>query len=345
MHESHASYLMAQVSTPFELVESKWQRDMREIRERQQRFAQMQEARAIAVRQQAALMNAPQQQQTGQVAPGQQGQPQQQQAPQLPGPPPVAQAGQMRPPSGPIRVGPNGQPLPAMAPSQQQLLSAVAAATAARQQSGENGANPMANGVRPPMLPSQLQHSNPQVQQQMQMLQAQQMAARHAQAQAQQQAQAQAANAVNGNRVPSGGTPLSQSGNLAASPYAQQQVEIPNGVLNGGDGQHGSPGMNHAGQPQSSPSQQAQQAAAMHAAAISRAAAMQANPQGAHLRLRSGSPQMGNQMQGQPMTSPSMSNAVLQQVVATLQASGQQATPETIRALSMQFMRNVSNIY
>ena len=330
VHESHSGYLMAQVGTPFELVEAKWQRDMREARDRHNRLQQMQEARAQVVRQQqAAMMTAQQQQQQQQQLQQQQGG---QQQPQQ-----VQQSGQqqMRPQGqgGQTRLGPNGQPLPNMAPSQQQLLTAVAAANAARQGAGVPNGN-AANAGRPP---SQGQNTaanqvpNAQLQQQMQMVQAQQLAARQAQAQAQAQ-----------NRVPGSGTPHSQAGTLSTSPYSHQSGELPNG-----EGAHGSPAMVQGGGPQSSPSQQAQ---ALQTNAMGRVPSVPM-AQAQNLRLPSGgSPQLSNTMlgqqqgQSQQMINPQINNALMQQVIATLQASGQQATPETVRALQLQILRNVSGL-
>lgn len=286
VHDSHSSYLMAQVGTPFELVEAKYQRDMRDRMERQSRISQMQEARAQAARQQAML-----------------------------------NVHQMRPP-GPNRVGPNGQPLPNIAPSQQQLLNAVAAANAARQNGGAPNGTPLPNGRTPQSAQGQVQQvPNAQV---MQMLQAQQMAARQAQAQAQQQSQAH-------GRVSSGGTP--HSSNLSNSPYSQPAGELPNG-----DGAHGSPAMQIPAGPQSSPAQQAA-AAQQQAVAIGRVPSMPMS-QSQHLRVPSGGPsQLGNN--GQQMPSPALNNAAMQQIIATLAASGQQTTPETVRSLQIQMMRNV----
>ena len=280
---------MGQISTPFELVEAKYQRDMRERLERQNRINQMQEARAQAARQQAMI-----------------------------------NAQQMRPP-GSVPIGPNGQPLPSMAPSQQQLLNAVAAASAARQNVGAVNGTPVANG-RPPQS-AQIQMAQPQNHQVMQMLQAQQLAARQAQAQAQQQSQAH-------SRIPSGSTPQSQPGNLSASPYSQNQGELPNG-----DGPHGSPAMQSFAGSQSSPSQQVA-AIQQQAAAMGRVSSMPM-AQGQRLRVPSGgSPQVGN---GQQVNSgnAAINHAAMQQIIATLAANGQQATPDTVRALQIQMMRNV----
>jgi chromatin modification-related protein VID21 len=315
---------MNQVNSPFDLVEAKWQRDMKDARDRQARQQQMQEARALALRQQqqAAMLNAQQAQQGGQVMrpPGQLAQPGQPGQPGAPG-------------AGQPRMGPNGQPIPNMAPSQQQLLTAVAAANAARQQgqvpnAGGNVPRPQNGGAGTPGVPQGAQ--NPQVQQQMQMLQAQQLAARQAQAQAQQ--------GQTGVRVPSGGTPHAQPRNLSGSPYSHAQGELPVGQ---GQGDHGSPVVNtnmQVGQ-QSSPNQQG---------GVGRVASGPMNqgqiPQ--HLRVPSGgngSPQMNNAMpQGGQMQQPQINQALMQSMINTLQANGQQATPETIRALHLTMMRNVS---
>jgi len=294
----------------------------------------MQEARAQVVRQQQALMSA---QQPGNAQGQQQG-----------GPPPGVQAPQMRPPpsgqpqaqqqqgqqqpqqphqGGPPRIAPNGQPMANMAASQQQLLTAVAAANAVRQ-NASNGPSPVngqngtpVNGVRP--LPQQGQAPNPQLQQQMQMLQAQQHAARQA-AQAQQSQ----------NRVASGGsgTPRSQSGNLSASPYSHPTGELPNG-----EGMSSSPALpNAAVGPHSSPSNPGVQQ-------MGRAPSL---PQG-HLRIPSGnstgSPQMANQLPQPAGQQPgAINNAYMQQIIAQIQASGQAPTPETLRHLSANYPGNLS---
>lgn len=281
---------MSQVGTPFELVEAKYQRDMRDRLERQTRMNQMQEARAQAARQQAML-----------------------------------NAQQTRPP-GQNRVGSNGQPMSNMAPSQQQLLTAVAAANAARQNAGVPNGTPIPNGRTQMSAHAQAaQMPNAQV---MQMLQAQQLAARQAQAQAQQQSQAH-------GRVPSSGTPHSQPGNLSASPYSQTPEELPNG-----DASHGSPAMQNPAGQHSSPSQQvaAQQQQAVQMGRVPSMPMTQTQ----HLRLPGGATPLINSG-GQLMVNPATNNAGMQQIIATLAANGQQATPDTIRALQMQMMRNVSS--
>ena len=95
-----------------------------------------------------------------------------------------------------MRVGPNGQPMPNIAPSQQQLLSAVAAANAV---SGRHTPQPPSGVATPSARPPGTQQGPvggqppqaAQVQQQIQMLHAQQFVAQQAQAQAQLQAQGQ----------------------------------------------------------------------------------------------------------------------------------------------------------
>ena len=283
-------------------------------------------------------------------------------------------------PPGPVRVGPNGQPLPAMAPSQQQILNAVAAATAARQQQQQqqqqqqNGTDANGNPIRPMMPPGANANGlnaaiqNPQVQHQMQMLQAQQMAARQAQAQAQ-QAQAQAQQVQQGQSIAqssSAGTPQSQPGNIGHSPYSHVDG-LPNG-----DGQHGSPALSNPGI-HSSPSQQV---AAIQAQVQAQQAALgrghvpvgapsqhlrvpsTESPQFAQMAIQQGSPNLniGLNMiqQGTPVPGggggaggggPSagvIGNQLMQQIAATLHASGQQVTPDSIRQVSMTMMRNVS---
>jgi chromatin modification-related protein VID21 len=334
VHESHMVYLSSAVGTPFELVEAKFQRDMREARERQARLQQMNEARQQVVRQQQQMMSQQQQQQAAA-----QGGPMPQPGQQLP---PGAQQAQMRPPGqvgqpaqGPPRIAPNGQAMPNMAPSQQQLLTAVAAANAARQSAGPSANGTPVNVNRP--LPNvaaaaAAQANNPQMQQQIQMLQAQQAAARQA-AQAQ-QSQNRAASAG------PGGTPHSQSSQLAASPYAHSVGELPNGSV---DGMNGSPAMMHAAVgPHSSPSQGQ---IGTPGSAMGRVPSI---PQ-AHLRVASagsaGSPQMGaaqvQQQQG-ATSSPQLSQAAVQQIINQIQANGQVATPEAVKAFHDQLRRNVS---
>lgn len=74
----------------------------------------------------------------------------------------------------------------------------------------------------------------------------------------------------------------------------------------------------------------------------------------AHLRVPSagsqGSPQLGHsvpipqqgQQPGQGGQGPSTNQALMQQIVAQLQAAGQTPTPESVRAIQLQMMRNVS---
>ena len=339
VHESHMVYLSSAVGTPFELVEAKFQRDMREARERQARLQQMNEARQQVVRQQQQMMSQQQQQQQAAA----QGGPGPQPGQQLP---PGAQQAQMRPPGqagqaaqGPPRIAPNGQAMPNMAPSQQQLLTAVAAANAARQSAGPNANGTPVNGNR--QLPNvaaaaaaaAAQANNPQMQQQIQMLQAQQAAARQA-AQAQ-QSQNRAAS------VGSSGTPHSQAAQLSASPYNHSVGELPNGSV---DGMNGSPAMMHAAVgPHSSPSQGQ---IGTPGSAMGRVPSI---PQ-AHLRVASagsaGSPQMGAaqvQQQAPGVTpSPQLSQAAVQQIINQIQANGQVATPEAVKAFHDQLRRNVS---
>ncbi|ODN97394.1 hypothetical protein L198_03958 [Cryptococcus wingfieldii CBS 7118] len=107
VHESHVAFTSDTSSTPWELVEAKYQRDMQMAQQRQQRAIQEQQ-RALAMRQQQAMLLAQQQQQQGQMRP------------------PMQQQGQQMPPNMPNmtpRVGPNGQPLPKLTPNQQQLLN------------------------------------------------------------------------------------------------------------------------------------------------------------------------------------------------------------------------------
>lgn len=280
------------------------------------RVQQMQDARAQVMRQQANLVQQQQQAQAQAQAAQQQQQVQQPGQPQMRPPPQGSMQGQPIP-NGQPRMGPNGQPMPNMAPSQQQLLTAVAAANAARQ--GVPG--PSANGtlghaVRP--LPGQTpqQPPNPQMQQQMQMLQAQQIAARQAAQVQQNQNRAQA----------SGETPRS---NHSASPYQHTGVELPNGEMGV---MQGSPAMAHmnAG-PHSSPSSGTNMVRPLPSA---------------HLRVASGgSPQMGAPVpppqQAQGGGQGGISQVMMQQIAAQLQAAGQQPTPEAIRMIQAQVMRNV----
>lgn len=237
-------------------------------------------------------------------------------------------AQQFRPP-GANRIGANGQAMPNMAASQQQLLTAVAAVTnAARQNAGvTNGMLNVHGRISQSAQGQAGQIPNAQV---MQMLQAQQFAARQAQAQAQQQSQAH-------GRITSNGTPHSQPGNLSASPSSQPPGELPNGEL-----AHGSPIMQNPAGAHSSPSQQAAAMQQQQAVAMGVVPSMPM-VQGSQIRLQNGAgPQMNNA--GQSMGNPAMHNAAMQQIMATLAASGQQATPETIRALQQQMLRNVRSL-
>jgi chromatin modification-related protein VID21 len=334
---------MSTVSTPWELVEAKYQRDMQQAaRERQRRVLEEQNRQRQA---QQMAMNAQQLRAQAQAQAQVQAQAQAQGGGQ----------GQVQSQGVGVRGGTNGQPMPNMAPSQQQLLSAVAAANAVNaRQAGPNG-TPGASAARslPGGTPGAVAQPA-QVQQQMQLLQAQQLAAQQA------QAQVRAQQAQQGHRVPSIGTP---QGNLSASPYPQPPDSLPNG-----DGAHGSPALASAGVISSSPQQQA--SVIQQAAAMGRVGSVPMG-QAQHLRVSSagsvgsGSPQMsagipmqvphmpaqpGLQMpaqqqnpqaQQQAMQGQVFNQLAVQQIVASLTANGQQPTPEVVRAVHMQMMRNV----
>ncbi|BEI82084.1 hypothetical protein CcaverHIS002_0212440 [Cutaneotrichosporon cavernicola] len=263
VHESHGMvpYPNGQPPTPFELVEAKFQRDLR-MQEAQQQRRLLQEQQR---QQHAAQMRAQQQQ----LMAG-------------------ANAQQARPPAVRPPVPANGNM------AQAQLLNAVAAASAVngRQQQMANGqpagqASPVPNGARP--TPVQM------TQAQIQILQQQRAAAQaQAQAQAQAMAQAQAAQQVR-QQAAHMGTPQSQPGALA-SPYASAG-EVPNGDT------------------QTSPT----------------AAALQAQQMG---RV----PSMPMQFPARPQLSPAQQQH-LQNIINTLTASGAQVTPDTIRALQIQMLR------
>jgi chromatin modification-related protein VID21 len=243
----------------------------------------------------------------------------QQQQPIRPGPP-----GQGMPQGqGQPRLGPNGQPLPPIAASQQQILNAVAAATAANRQAQGQGQNTPGGSVRP--LPQQgqggpMQQGQQRVPvQQMQQVEAQMLAAQMVQARAQQAQNQRAASA--------GGTPQSQPGNLAATPYQgmsdlselngegiAQHLQSSPAIINAQLGMHSSP----QGRPGQMPMVQAP-----------------------HLRAQSaGSPQMGNGVSG-----PQMNAAIVTQIAAQIQASGGQPTPEAIRAHWTRYMQGVRLFY
>lgn len=256
---------------------------------------------------------------------------QSQQQPIRPGPPgPGGPQGQGQP-----RLGPNGQPLPQnIAPSQQQILNAVAAATAANRQ----GQSTPGGSVRPLPQPNQGQGGPmPQGQQRvMQQMEAQMLAAQMVQARAQQAQNQRAASA-------GGGTPVSQPGsNLSATPY-QGMPDLgelmPNGNGNG-EGSH-----MHA---QSSPAMMnANMNNGMHSSPQGRPGQMPM-VQAPHLRASSaGSPQMGNSVPNQQMGSalPSqMNQALMTQIAAQLQASGNPATPEAIKAHMARYLHGVSSV-
>ncbi|KAK6907275.1 hypothetical protein I203_101265 [Kwoniella mangroviensis CBS 8507] len=326
VHESHASYLMSSISTPWELVETKYQRDVQAMQQRQQRAMQEQQ-RQIALRQQMMQQQqqaaqAAQQAQQQQAAQGQQQsqqqtvpqpgqpQPQGQGQPIQPTPQPQNQQPQMRPPpNAPVRMGPNGQPMPNMAPSQQQLLNAVVAANAVNRQNVN--AVPGQGNVRPNPQQQQQQQQQQvqqgptiQVQQQMQLLQAQQIAATQAQLRAAQQAQLQAQ------------AQAQVQGRMSQSPYNQHGTPLPNGDPSMANS---SPAMTQASPQQRVPSGQ---------------------PVPQHLRVASagsqGSPQMSSPIPVQHgVQAPQINNAAMQQIIAQLAANGQQANPEQIRALMM----------
>lgn len=320
VHESHSmSFPHVAASTPWELVEAKYQRDVQIAQQRQQRAMQEQQ-RQLAIRQQQAMMSA---QQQAQMRP-----------PNMPNVPNMPNA-------QPIRMGPNGQPMPNMAPSQQQLLNAVAAATAANRQNA-NGAVQGNPNVRPMPV---VQGQSPQVQQQM-LLQAQQMAAQQARVlQAQAQAQAQQ------GRAPSMGGNLQPPQLGVSSPFAQSRT--PDLPAEGA----GPSGIN----PTPSPAMQAAAIGAQSSpqiAAMGRAPSTNVPP---HLRVPNagtsspqisspmalpqgipngaGMPVQGAQTQGIQIPAAMMNNATVQQLLATLAVSGQQMTPEQLRGL---MLRSVS---
>lgn len=248
----------------------------------------------------------------------------------------VQQQQQMRPPATqgpsqtprPAPVGtPNGQPQGAVpvqaniAPSQQQLLNAVAAASAATNRPGSvpmatpNGPLNPAPNVRMAQTPAQ----QAQIASQIQILQAQQLAARQAQALAAAQQQQQP------GRIISGGTPRSNSAALSASPFSQAPVDLPNG-----EHAQSSPAVQSSAVPNVSPQHQAQGTGRVPSIPL---------PQAQHLRVQSApSPQ------GLPAASPAaqqQNQAVMQQILQHLEATGQQPTPDSIRA-AHQEMRAVS---
>lgn len=275
-----------------------------------------------------------------------------QQQPIRPGPPGPGGPQQMQAQGpGQPRMGPNGQPLPQnIAPSQQQILNAVAAATAVNRQSGT--ATP-GGSVRP--LPSQGQGQGPPMQPGQQRVPMQQMQQMEAQMLAASAVQARAARETQNQRVASGGggTPQSQPGNLAATPYQGmpdlgELMPMANGNGNGEGGQH-----MHA---HSSP--------AMMAGNLNLNPNMHSSPQGRpgqmpmvqapHLRAQTagGSPQMGtpmlqppNQGQGQGQTqSQQINQAIMAQIVAQITANGGQPTPENVRAHMARYMHSVGHI-
>lgn len=233
-----------------------------------------------------------------------------QQQPIRPGPPGPGMAQGQQP-----RLGPNGQPLPPIAASQQQILNAVAAATAANRQVQGQGQNTPGGSVRP--LPQQNQGGPMQGQQrvpvqQMQQVEAQMIAAQMVQARAQQAQNQRAASA--------GGTPQSQPSNLAATPYqgmtdlnelngegVPQHLQSSPAIINAQLGMHSSP----QGRPGQMPMVQAP-----------------------HLRGPSGgSPQMG----GMP------NQAAMTQIVAQITANGGQPTAEAVKAQWARYMHGVSH--
>lgn len=316
VHESHSmSFPHVAASTPWELVEAKYQRDVQIAQQRQQRAMQEQQ-RQLAIRQQQAMMSA---QQQAQMRP-----------PNMPNVPNMPNA-------QPIRMGPNGQPMPTMAPSQQQLLNAVAAATAANRQNA-NGAVQGNPNVRPMPV---VQGQSPQVQQQM-LLQAQQMAAQQARVlQAQAQAQAQQ------GRAPSMGGNLQPPQLGVSSPFAQSRT--PDLPAEGA----GPSGIN----PTPSPAMQAAAIGAQSSPQIATMGRAPSNNVPPHLRVPNagtsspqisspmalpqgipngaGMPVQGAQTQGIQIPAAMMNNATVQQLLATLAASGQQMTPEQLRGLML----------
>lgn len=308
-------------STPWELVEAKYQRDVQIAQQRQQRAMQEQQ-RQLAIRQQQAMMSAQQQAQMR--------------------PPNMPNVTNM-PNAQPIRMGPNGQPMPNMAPSQQQLLNAVAAATAANRQNA-NGTVQGNPNVRP--MPA-VQGQSPQVQQQM-LLQAQQMAAQQARVlQAQAQAQSQ-----QGRAASMGGNLHSQPPQLGvSSPFAQSRTPDlpaegagPSGITTTpspamqatATGAQSSPQIAAMGRAPSNnvpPHLRVPNAAASSPQISSPMAVPQGIPNGA------GMPVQGAQTQGMQIPPAMMNNATVQQLLATLAASGQQMTPEQLRGL---MLRSVS---
>ena len=314
IHESHCAYLNLPVQDPITLSQLKHEHEVRRAIAQQQHQEQQAQQAQHGGREQ--YMREMQRQRMMAAAMGNGNGPQQQ--PIRPGPPgPGMPQGQGQQP----RLGPNGQPLPPIAASQQQILNAVAAATAANRQVQGQGQNTPGGSVRP--LPQQNQGGPMQGQQrvpvqQMQQVEAQMIAAQMVQARAQQAQNQRAASA--------GGTPQSQPGNLAATPYqgmsdlnelngegVPQHLQSSPAIINAQLGMHPSP----QGRPGQMPMAQAP-----------------------HLRGPSGgSPQMGNM----PNQGPQLNQAAMAQIVAQIQASGGQPTPEAVRAQWARYMHGVSH--
>lgn len=191
--------------------------------------------------------------------------------------------------------------------------------TAAAAAAARNGAVP--NGQQR-FTPAQVQNATQL--QQMQMLQAQQIAARQAQAQAQAQ-QAAAQNAGNG------GTPRSQPATVASSPFNPAQGELPGGGENQASPRIGL---------HSSPQQQA--AVSMHRPPSVPLGQGQRGP-------GSASPQLNQAFPIAPAgvaNNPNLLNNLLrlnpqqqQMLQNSLAASGQQVTPEALRAFQYQLQQ------
>jgi chromatin modification-related protein VID21 len=321
IHESHAQYLALPVLDPNTLSQHRHESELR--RQMQQQQA-MQRDRYMQDAQRQRMAQA----QMGNMGPQQQQQPIRPGPPGPPGPPGVGPAQQGQ------RMGPNGQPLPQnIAPSQQQILNAVAAATAANRQGGSatpgGSVRPLPQQGQPPMQPGQ----RVPMQQQMQQMEAQMLAA--------QAVQARAARETQGQRVASGGggTPQSQPGNLAATPYQGMQdlgELMPNGNGNGnGEGGH----------------MLAQSSPAMMGGQLNLHSSPQGRPgqmplvQAPHLRAQTagGSPQMGTipQVQAPPNPNQNLNQAIMAQIVAQITANGGQPTPENVRAHMARYMHSV----
>jgi len=319
IHESHCAYLNLPVQDPITLSQIKHEHEIRRAIAQQQHQEQQQQMQQHGGTRDQQMREL-QRQRMMAAAMGNGNGPQQQQ-PIRPGPPGPPGAG-MPQAQGQPRLGPNGQPLPPIAASQQQILNAVAAATAANRQQGQNGQNTPGGSVRP--LPQQNQNQGGPMQQNQQRVPVQQMQQVEAQMIAAQMVQARAQQAQNQRAASGGGTPQSQPGNLAATPYQglpdlnelngdgiPQHLQSSPAIINAQLGMHSSP----QGRPGQMPMVQAP-----------------------HLRAQSaGSPQMGNMGPGQQMNQAIMAN-----IVAQIQASGGQPTTEAVRAQFAIYMHGVS---